>query len=130
MAGSTYTFTQKIEQVEPGQEDNFGGVCVDANHISMSYAAGMQTTDISTVPIVSPVAVTTGAVTTLTNPLNAVQITLATNQDLRLSELSTMATYYIIPGGTTITVDIARVATLYVKADSSNANVKFYYAVV
>jgi hypothetical protein len=130
MAGSPYTFTMKSEQVEPGQESNFGSLSVDGSHIAMSNAAGIQTTDISSSAIVSPATVTTGG-TTITIPLNAIKMTLyTTTEPLLISETSAYTNTFLLPVATVLTIDVVRMANLYVKGSGGSATVNFYFSVV
>ena len=126
-----YTFSTKVESADPNPEVNFGGLVNDANHNAMTGAlgAGPQTTDISASPITSPATVAGG--TTLTIPLNAVQVTLLTpTTAISVSELSNMADYFTIPTGVPITIDVARCSLLYLKSTGGNATVSFWFNVV
>lgn len=130
----TYTFTQKTPPIEPNQEDNFGGLQVDANHNAMTgvLGAGFQTTDISVSPIVSPATVTTGG-TTITVPLNAAQfvITSIGTSSLLMSETSAYTnTVLFTTSIAPITIDCARMANIYLKGSGGSAVVNFYFNVV
>lgn len=129
-----YTFTQKPSPSEPGQEDNFGGVSVDANHVAMTGAigAGFQTTDISVSAIVSPATVTTGG-TTLTVPLNATQLVITSigTSSLLVSETSSYTNTVVFTTSIApITIDCARMANIYLKGSGGSAVVNFYFVVV
>lgn len=106
----------------------FNGQVNDGNRNAMSYGAVPQTSDATGTPVVSPVTVTTG--TTLTVPLNAAQITIISSAALRISELSDVSTYFVIPATTPITIDVARLAFLYLKQDSTSCTVQFYFRIV
>ena len=132
---SIYTFTTKTVPAEPGQLNNFGGLPLDANHIAMTGAtgAGMQCVDISGTPVVSPVSVSNVSVTTLTIPLNAVQVTfLAATNTVNISESSaTVADHYTtIPTGTQVTIDCARQSVMYLKANAGASTLSFFFKVV
>jgi hypothetical protein len=132
---STYTFTTKTQPTEPGQLSNFGGIVNDANRIGMTGAtgAGMQCVDISGTPVVSPATVSNSAPTTLTIPLNAVQVTfLATTNTVNISESSaTVADHYMtIPTGTQVSVDCARQKVMYLQANTGAATLSFFFKVV
>jgi len=130
---STYTFTQKTATVLPNQEDNFGGQVVDANHLAMTFGAGPQTIDISASPVSSPATVSNSAVTTLTVPLNAVQLNLITaTNTVNVSEAdATVASkYFTIPTAQLITIDVARISLLYLKANTGAATLSFWFSVV
>lgn len=135
MAGSTYTFAQKPAPTEPGQESNFGGMSVDANHNAMTgnIGSGPQTNDISGTPVVSPVSVSNSAVTTLTIPLNATQLfMLATSNTVNISEQNGAVTdhYFTIPTGVQVEVDVSRVKQLYLKANVGASTLSFWFNVI
>lgn len=134
MAGTTYTFTQKTSPVEPGQEDNFGGLVVDANHNALTgtTGAGFQTTDVSASVIGSPATVSTGG-TTITVPLNAVQLVITSigTSSLLISETSGYTNTVIFTTSIApITIDCARMANIYLKGSGGSSVVNFYFVVV
>lgn len=130
---ATYTFTQKTAPIAPGQLSNFGGMVNDANRNTMLIGAGPQTVDISSTPVVSPIAFPT-TVTTLTTPTNATQLTLiALTNTLNVSESdpTVTANYFTVPAGIPIKIDVARTAKLYIKANTGAATgSSFYYNIV
>lgn len=127
-----YTFTQKTEIAEPQPEGYFGGLTNDANHNGMTgvLGSGMQTTDISASPIVSPATVTTGG-TTVTIPVNAAQmVIIATTEPLLISETSAYTNTFLLPVATLITIDVARMGLIYLKGSGGSATVNFYFNIV
>lgn len=131
---STYTFTQKPSPVEPSAESNFGGLVVDGNHQTISgiVGAGPQTVDISASAITSPATISNSGVTTLTIPLNAAQVNfLAATNTVNICEVSaSMTTYFTIPVGTQVTVDVTRCKALYLEANTGSATLSFWFAVI
>jgi hypothetical protein len=132
---ATYTFTQKPQPVEPGQESLFGNLRNDASRNALTgvVANGVQTVDISASPIVSPATVSNSAVTTLTIPLNAVQVTfLATTNTVNISEAdATVATkYFTIPTGVQVVVPVALTSVLYLKANTGASTLSFYFDII
>lgn len=132
---ATYTFTQKIAPVEPGQENLFGNLRNDAsrNALSGAVANGPQTVDISASPIVSPATVSNSAVTTLTIPLNAVRVNfLATTNTVNISESDNTVAghYFTIPTGVQVSVDVALTSVLYLKANTGSSTLSFYFDIV
>ncbi len=125
-----FTFVQKTPPSVGAS--NFGGLVNDGNHNAMSGAigSGIQTTDATASPVASPATVTTG--TTITVPLNATSVTIYSSAALRISETSTtMSTsYFAIPATTVMTIDVARMASFYLKQDSGSCTVQFFFAVV
>ena len=129
---ATYTFTPKPAPTEPGQESNFGGLVTDGNHNAMTgtSGAGIQTTDISASPIVSPATVTTGG-TTVTIPLNATQITLyPTTEPLLISETSAYTNTFLLATATTLTIDVCRMGYIYLKGSGGSSTVNFFFTVI
>lgn len=134
-APNTYTFVQKTELTEPGAESNFGGLVNDANHNALTgYSGnGPQTVDISASPVTSPATVSNSSVTTLTTPLNAMDLNLlCTTNTVNISEAdaTVQSKYFTVPTGTQITIPVARVKALYLEANSGNSTVSFWYSIV
>lgn len=132
---STYTFTQKVAPTEPGQESLFGNLRNDASRNALTgvVANGPQTVDISASPIVSPATVSNSAVTTLTIPLNAVQVNfLAITNTINVSEAdATVASkYFTIPTGVQITVPVALTKVLYLEANTGSATLSFWFDII
>lgn len=130
-----YTFTQKPAPSEPGQLNNFGNLRNDGGHNAMTGAIGngFQTVDISGIPIVSPATVSNLTVTTITVPLNATQLNLiAITNTVNVSEAdATVATkFFTVPTGVIVTLDIALQSVLYLKANTGNATVSFWFTIV
>lgn len=126
----TYTFKPKTAASEPGQLSNYGGMVNDANRNTMLIGAGPSTVDISGTPVVSPATVSNSAVTTLTIPVNAAQVNfLATTNTVNVSESDSTvaANYFTVPTGVQITVDIARCAVLYLKANTGSSTLSFWF---
>ena len=126
-----YTFTKKTG----ASQDNFSGLSVDANHIGMTGAigAGPQTVDVSGTPVVSPATISNSAVTTLTIPLDATQVSFyAVTNTVNLSESNSAVTdhYFTIPTGVQITLDVARCGVLYLKANTGASTLSFFFNVV
>jgi hypothetical protein len=127
-----YTFTQKTAS---GNLNNFGNLVVDSAHVGLTgvVGAGPQTVDISGTPIVSPATISNSAVTTLTIPLNAVQVTfLAASNTVNISESVAAVTshYFTIPVGEPVVVDVSRTSVLYLEANSAPATLSFYFNVI
>ena|SRR5882757_5331672 len=107
---------------------NFGGLVNDGNRNAMQFGNWPQTSDATASPVTSPVTVTTGTI--LTIPNNAAQIVISSSAALRISELSDVSTYFVLPANTLLTIDIARLGLLYLKQDSGSCTVQFYFSVV
>lgn len=129
----TYTFTQKSSPAEPGQESNFSGLANDGNHNAMQFGSGPQTVDISASPLTSPLTVSNSSATTLTIPLNAVQLNLlATTNTVNISESvsAVSSKYFTIPTGVQITLDVSRCSVLYLEANTGSATLSFFFNVI
>jgi len=128
MASPSYTFATKT--FSTAGSSNFGGLTNDANRNAMTGAvgAGIQTQDNTGTPITSPATVTTG--TTLVVPLNAISLVLYTSAALRVSEVSSYASYFVVPTANSISIDVSRMANVYLKQDSGSCTVQFFFVVV
>lgn len=132
---ATYTFTKKTPPTEPGQENWFSNLAVDAAHVALTgvTGAGPQTADGTATPLTSPLTVSNTAVTTLIVPDNAAQVTLiAATNTINISEAdsSVASKYFTIPVNTPVTLDVARTHELYLEANTGAATVSFWFNVI
>lgn len=125
-----YTFKVKPRPVEPGQENNFGNVQLDASRrgLSSSNGNGIQTTDATATPQNSPLAITT-ATAILQIPLNATAIVVTGSAAMNISELSSMASYFTLPSGSQLTIPITNQLFLYFTT-ATTGNLSFYFEIV
>lgn len=133
MSGTTYTFTQKPQPAEPGEESNFGGAVVDGNHnFLVGVGNGFQTVDISASPLTSPLTTSTSVTTTLNVPLNAMSVTLIaiTNPIIISESSSTLATGFQIPVASPITIEIGRQSIIYLRAVTGAGTCAFYFNII
>lgn len=96
----------------------------DGSTASIQIGSTFQTSDNTGTPQISPLSYTTG-VTTLIMPDNAAEVILAPSTDLRVSEISSMSQYYVIPAGQAEVIGVGKQQIVYVKADSSSGNLNF-----
>jgi len=127
------TYTRKPVPVVPGPQDNLGGQVVDGNRITVQgLASGIITTDISASPITSPTSLTT-AVTTITCPISAIRVIIsnldATNNVL-ISELVGMSTYFTLLPKTSQQFDIGRQGFIYLKSSTGTVSCSFAFELV
>ena len=132
---AAYTFAQRTSPTYPGQLNNLGGLVTDGNHVGMTgyTGAGIQTVDISSTPVVSPATISNSGVTTLTIPYNAVAVNfLAVTNTVNISESTAAVTsnYFTLPTGTLVSIDVARMSVLYLKANTGAATLSFYFVVI
>ena len=131
----SYSFTQKTPPTESGaessQEDNLGGLVNDANHIAINVAAGIQTSDATGTPVTSPTAFPT-TITTLTVPLNAINfVVIPLANTINVGEVSTSVTTYITcPTGIATKIPCARMASIFIKANTGAATGSTFYCEV
>lgn len=130
MAIPTYTFTQKPAPTIGSS--NFETLAVDGGHNAMTgvLGTGFSTQDGTTVPVVSPATVTTGG-STITVPLNAVQMVMyTTTNPLLISETSGFSNTFLLPVATLLTIDVAKQGFIYLKGSGGSATVNFYFVMV
>lgn len=109
---------------------NFGGLRVDGNRVALTGAIGnqFQTIDAADSPVVSPVTI--AATQVLKVPQNAVSVTLiAVTNPLQISEDSTQSTWFSLPAGIPLEVDVANQQFVYLKVGSSTV-VSFMFKLV
>jgi hypothetical protein len=134
MAAPTYTHkTPPTAGANEGEQNNLGSQVIDANRLAVQgLASGLITTDVSASPITSP-QTATGTATVITIPPSAIRM-LVSNTDatnnLNISELSSVTTYYAIPKGVTLSLDVGRMGLLYVKSSSSSTTWSFAFQLV
>lgn len=110
----------------------FGGMVTDGNRVAMVVVGNWpQTSDATDTPKTSPLTVSNSTVT-LTVPERAVQLVLApTSNDVRVSELSDVSTYYVVKANITSTIDCARLGSIYLLRDGgADATVQFYFNII
>ena len=108
---------------------NFGTQQKDQNRSVISSGTGIKTFDVSSPVNNSPLSYT-NTVTTISVPTNAVEIVLRPSTDLRVSEDSTMTTYYVIPANQTEAIGLSRSDVLYITRDSANGTLNFRFILV
>lgn len=122
--GSAASTNNKTEAT--GSVNWFGAPPNNSNRQPVPHQNWFQTQDATAgTNLISPLALTT-AVIPLVIPQNAVTVTLIGDGIIRVSEQPTMAQYASIPLGLPLTLDVARLATLYVAA-ATTANLSFIF---
>lgn len=101
----------------------------DGSTGAIQIGSTFQTNDATGTPLVSPLTYTTG-VTTLIIPDNAVEIILAPSTNLRVSELQSMAQYYVIPSGQAEALGVSKQTNVYIQGDSAGGILSFRLTVI
>jgi hypothetical protein len=133
---TTYTFTQKTPAPEGSggkTESHYMNQPVDGSRIAVQgIGNGPMTSDATGTPVTSPASVLTSGVTTLLTPESAVQITICPlTNPVRVCEVSTsMSTYFQIPAGVPVTIDVSNCAALYLEAITGTSVVSFFYTMI
>src|SRR5574343_1046465 len=128
MTTTTYPFATKT----PGNNRTFNNLPIDGTRNAMTgmLGNGPMTTDISGSPVVSPASISNAGVTTINIPASAAQISfIASGNTVNVSESdNTVATRYVtLPIGLVVTMDVAKCATLYLKANAGVATLSFWF---
>jgi len=76
----------------------------------------------------SPTLVYNANPTALTVPNDAVELMLYTNNALRVSEDEDLDTYFVLPAGGTVTVNVAKMQYVYLQGDAANCIVQFMFS--
>lgn len=101
----------------------------DDNNVPVPIGSDFSTSDASGTPKVSPLAYSSSEIA-ITVPDRAVEMVLAPSTALRVSEVTGMANYYVIPTDTAETVPCARMQTIYIKRDSADGSLNFRFILV
>lgn len=124
-----YTFVSKPAATSANANDNFGGVPVDANHLAIGKASGIQTSDAAATPNKSPLTVGTTQ-TVITVPLNAATMVITPATAVNVSEVTASPSFYTIPAGVTMTLDVARMNNVYLSTATGTSVVSFFFQVI
>ncbi len=98
----------------------------DENGEKVQIGSVMTTLDSSGTPKASPLAYSSTEIV-ITIPDRAVEMVLAPSTALRVSEVTGMANYYVIPANAAEVIACARMATLYIKRDSADGTLNFRF---
>lgn len=107
----------------------YSNLARDASNAVIQAGNSFQTSDATASPNTSPLSYT-GSVTTLVVPINALELVLTPSTALRISELVAMGTYNVISAGTTMAFGVAGMSKVYIKQDSANGTLQFYFVIV
>ncbi len=109
-------------------KNDLGALPRDANNNPVPSGTGILTLDSLRS---SPFSIISSAIFDFVIPATAVEITMYCDEDLRLSEDPAMATYFLLPKDTSLTMGVARLTQLFFKLDSSStALLNFFYTTV
>lgn len=125
---STYTFTVKAPASPTSgskTQSHFQNQAVDGSRVAIQAVGnGIQTTDATATPVVSPVTATTK---TLNVPESAIQVTLCSTAAFTVSEVSS-GSPFTVPANTVITLGVANTSVLYLT--QSSGSISFFFTIV
>ena len=131
MANAAQPASNKLES--PTSVNWFGAPPNNSNRAAIQYSNWMQTQD-ATLPtnLVSPLAVTNTATTTVNIPQNATTMTLtAATIALRVSEVAptsnSLTQWTTLPVGVPTTINVARQALIYLQADAAGTSTASFF---
>jgi hypothetical protein len=102
-----------------------GALFRDGHNQAVQVGSTFVTRDATTgTPQASPLAYTTSE-TAIVIPDESLELRLFPTTDLRVSEVTGMARYTVVPGGTEVVFPVARMSTVYVKGDTVAGSVRF-----
>lgn len=112
---------------------NYGRLARDDNRIPISTASAFVTADVTATPKTSPLTVSSTEVV-ISVPTNAVEMVITdVDNDLRVSEVTGMAQYFVCLAANTapVHIPVAGMDTIYLKRNGgSDAVTQFYFATV
>lgn len=112
-------------------QDSGANQIKDANSNLVEIATGFITQDATGTPKTSPLTVSSTEVV-ITVPSDAVEMVIVnTSQALRISEITGMARYVVLPSGGGHLLQVADTSTVYLKRDGgTDAIVQFYFRTI
>lgn len=128
-----YTFAKKVPPTEPGELDLFGNVRVDGAHRGIGgNGNGIQTTDATGTPQISPLAGVTTSGSAIQIPLNAGTITISSTVATLVSEVAGFSATgaFLIPANTVVTLNVGYQATIYVASVATTASIYFMFGII
>jgi hypothetical protein len=105
---------------------NYGSFAKDKNQVVIDIGTKFTTSDATSSPQNSPLAITT-AVTTIAVPTDAAEMVIMGTVALRVSEIVGMTTYDFIPANQREVIPVARMDNVYIKADSTTGSLNFRF---
>lgn len=115
-----------------GYASNFSNLQNDAGRNALTGAVGNRilTRDATTSPVTSPTSMTGATTLTLTVPQNAAQITVCPQTTaVGVTEDSTGTDYFLQPGNSIQTYDVANQATVTL-VSSTTTSVSFFFSTI
>ncbi len=101
----------------------------DASHEPMQVAKAIQTYDATAVAQASPLAYSSNVVT-IAIPTTAAEMVCRPTTNMEVSELVAMGSYFTVEGGVTTIIPCANTDTLYIKRESADGSLHFYFHLV
>lgn len=106
-----------------------GSMMRDDNHEPLQIGTSFQTSDATASPKNSPLAYSSTTIT-ITVPDNAAEFICQPSTDLRVSEVSSMATYYIVRSSTAEAIPCVKMSSIYIVRDSADGTLQFRFTLV
>ncbi|MFA5037064.1 MAG: hypothetical protein WC479_07810 [Candidatus Izemoplasmatales bacterium] len=106
---------------------NYSNIPKDGSARVIPVASGIKTEDATSTPQESPLAYTSAAVITIEVPENAAELIIKPSTDLRVSEEVAMGSYFVADGGSVHVIPVGRTDQIYIKGDSADGTLSFYF---
>lgn len=102
----------------------------DAKNQTVQVPAGFQTRDVTGTPKTSPLAVSSTEIVVAVPDGAAELVIVYTSAGLRISEITGMARYFVLPTGGSVVLPVANIDNVYLKRDSGDATVQFFFSLL
>ena len=109
----------------------YGYMQSDATQNKLHTATAFSTQDDTGTPQASPLTVSSSEIDIVV-PENAAELVIVnTDQDLRVSEVTGMARYFVLPVDQSLVLQVSNTDNVYLKRDgSSDCTVQFYFRLI
>ena len=108
----------------------YSNIVKDASSRVMQVASGIKTEDATAIPQESPLAYTSAAVITIAIPTNAAELIINPSTNLRVSEESDLASYFVADASAFHVIPVGRTDNIYIKGDAVDGTLNFYFHII
>ena len=106
---------------------SYSNLAKDGSARVMQVASTIKTEDATATPQESPLAYTAADVITITIPADAAEFIINPSTNLRVSEESTMDSYFVADASAFHVIPVGRTDYIYIKGDAADGTLNFYF---
>jgi hypothetical protein len=108
----------------------FKNLAKDGSARVIQVASEIKTEDATSTPQESPLAYTASTAIIIAIPTNAAELIINPSTNLRVSEESDLASYFVVDASAFHVIPVGRMDSVYIKGDSADGTLNFYFHIV